>query len=228
MLFLTGAAARDGDPGNHLHRTGHSAGDNSPQLDVLLVTNEVPEAQSNEQASYLAQRTQLGNGNTEAPPPPDQSVQPGRAGHPDRSGRGSGNDHEVLQDKSLLATTSPNVDIRHVTALNGGAEPLPQFVGDNPRRAAQRPWRSRGADAAGQIERRALDHARYPRLAAGPLLASWKRKVKRVGTLNFPIAARNARLSGSPVVEVEITADGRLKQAKVQRSSGQVHWMRRP
>jgi periplasmic protein TonB len=53
-----------------------------------------------------------------------------------------------------------------------------------------------------------------------PYLASWKRKVERVGTLNFPTAARNAKLSGSPVVEVEIGADGRLRQAKVRRSSG--------
>jgi protein TonB len=53
-----------------------------------------------------------------------------------------------------------------------------------------------------------------------PYLASWKRKVERVGTLNFPSAARNARLSGSPVVEVEIMSDGRLRQARVRRSSG--------
>ena len=53
-----------------------------------------------------------------------------------------------------------------------------------------------------------------------PYLAAWKRKVERVGTLNFPSAARNAGLSGSPVVEVEIAADGRLHQATVRRSSG--------
>ena len=49
---------------------------------------------------------------------------------------------------------------------------------------------------------------RASRLA--PYLAEWKRKVERVGTLNFPSAARRQGLSGSPVVEVEIAADGRL------------------
>ena len=45
---------------------------------------------------------------------------------------------------------------------------------------------------------------RASRLA--PYLADWKRKVERVGTLNLPSAVRNAGLSGSPVVEVEIAA----------------------
>jgi protein TonB len=56
--------------------------------------------------------------------------------------------------------------------------------------------------------------------ALAPYLAEWKRKVERVGTLNFPSAARRAGLSGSPVVEVEIAANGRLREAKVRTSSG--------
>ena len=56
--------------------------------------------------------------------------------------------------------------------------------------------------------------------ALAPYLAEWKRKVERVGTLNFPSAARRAGLSGSPVVEVEIASDGQLRQARVRRSSG--------
>ena len=45
--------------------------------------------------------------------------------------------------------------------------------------------------------------------------------VERVGTLNFPSAARRDELSGSPVIEVAIAADGRLLEAAIQRSSGQ-------
>ena len=45
----------------------------------MLVTNEVPEAQSNDRAAYLAQRTQLGSGNTDVP----QRV--GQPGKPRRS-----------------------------------------------------------------------------------------------------------------------------------------------
>ncbi len=38
--------------------------------------------------------------------------------------------------------------------------------------------------------------------------------------MNFPAAARVAELSGSPVIEVEISADGHLKAARVERSGG--------
>ena len=44
--------------------TGQGGERDTPQLDVLLVTDEIPEAQSNDQAVYLAQRTQAGSGNT--------------------------------------------------------------------------------------------------------------------------------------------------------------------
>ena len=50
-------------------------------------------------------------------------------------------------------------------------------------------------------------------------LDSWRRKVERVGTLNFPSVARQ-KLSGTPVVEVTINADGHLDKAVIRRSSG--------
>jgi protein TonB len=37
----------------------------APGLEVLLVSDEVPEADRNDSATYLAQRTQLGSGNTQ-------------------------------------------------------------------------------------------------------------------------------------------------------------------
>ena len=60
----------------------------TPQLDVLLVTNEVPEAQSNDQAAYLAQRTQRGNGNSDT----SAAASPSSQGVPDvmRDERGQG------------------------------------------------------------------------------------------------------------------------------------------
>jgi protein TonB len=51
-------------------------------------------------------------------------------------------------------------------------------------------------------------------------LDSWRRKVERVGTVNFPSAARRRKLTGTPVVEVTIAADGRLEEARIRSSSG--------
>src|SRR5947207_3887100 len=49
-----------------------SAGDrgSAPGLEVLLVSDELPEADKNPGATYLAQRTQLGSGNTRDPVAP--------------------------------------------------------------------------------------------------------------------------------------------------------------
>src|SRR6185437_11968973 len=41
-----------------------AANDSAPGLQVLLVSDEVPVTDRNEHATYLAQRTQLGSGNT--------------------------------------------------------------------------------------------------------------------------------------------------------------------
>ena len=51
-------------------------------------------------------------------------------------------------------------------------------------------------------------------------LDGWKRRIEQVGTLNFPDEARRRSLSGNPVLEVAIRADGRLDQVLVRRSSG--------
>ena len=67
---------------------------------------------------------------------------------------------------------------------------------------------------------------RASRLA--PYLAEWKRKVERVGTLNFPSAARRAGLCGSPVLEVEIGADGRLRRHVCVAAAAMARSMRRP
>jgi protein TonB len=203
--------------------TGQRGGSDSPQLDVLLVTNEVPEAQSNTQANYLSQRTQLGNGNTEAPSPSSSPSSQGAPRIPASPVNGDATEPlSGAQDKSLLASISPTTEIRYLGSAThaAGAEPLPQFVGDSPGAA-----RSGHGDAVERMlrgksngERWMTPDTRASQLA--PYLAAWKHKVERVGTVNFPTAARSSRLSGSPVVEVEITADGRLRQARVQRSSG--------
>ena len=217
MLFLTALLHAIVILGLTFTSPSHHGNDESPQLDVMLVTNDVAEAQSNENAAYLAQRTQLGSGNTDNAAAPGSPVS-----------RGAPDVQQEVEDPSvateILTSSVPGNDVRDVSnsqTATPTAEPLPQFVGDTP----GDPRSGRG-DAV-ELMLRGKSHSerwispdtRASELA--PYLASWKRKVERVGTLNFPTAARNARLSGSPVVEVEITDNGRLREARVRRSSGQ-------
>jgi periplasmic protein TonB len=202
---------------------GRGGGGDSPQLDVLLVTNEVPEAQSNDQAVYLAQRTQVGSGNSDVPVPAASPASRGAPYPRPDAGYGSGNASGAsLLDKPVLASSAPSSDIRYFGEAPAAAatDAMPEFIGDTVGEA-----RSGHGDAVELLlrgktndEHWVTPDTRASKLA--PYLAAWKRKVERVGNLNLPSAVRNAGLSGSPVVEVEIAANGRLQQANVRRSSG--------
>jgi len=51
-------------------------------------------------------------------------------------------------------------------------------------------------------------------------LDTWRRRVERIGTLNFPATLRERTGVGRPLLEVAIGADGQLTEIVVRRSSG--------
>lgn len=61
--------------------------------------------------------------------------------------------------------------------------------------------------------------ARVSEYAAAQYIENWRQKIERVGTLNYPPAARGKHY-GSLLLYVEIDAKGNVINAEVQRSSG--------
>ena len=53
-----------------------------------------------------------------------------------------------------------------------------------------------------------------------PYLDAWRRKVERIGDINYPTAARANNAAANPVLEVGIAAQGTLERAVITRSSG--------
>jgi periplasmic protein TonB len=51
-------------------------------------------------------------------------------------------------------------------------------------------------------------------------LEAWRRKVERIGNLNYPDEAKQRRLYGSLILHVAVRADGSLEEVRVLRSSG--------
>jgi protein TonB len=51
-------------------------------------------------------------------------------------------------------------------------------------------------------------------------MEAWRRKVERIGNLNYPQAARELGLFGSLILHVAVRADGSLEGVRVVRSSG--------
>ncbi len=51
-------------------------------------------------------------------------------------------------------------------------------------------------------------------------LDAWRRKIERVGTVNFPGAAKRKGLSGSLIMDVAINANGTIREVTILRPSG--------
>jgi protein TonB len=194
-------------------------------LEVRLVSDELPESRRNDTATYLSQRTQLGSGNTQER---EAARIPGgaSAGEPPRPEHQAGETRSG-DDVERLATTHPRARIAFVaphesaTTETSATPPLPLMLG-NGDSAARPPGPDTDEDLAlrgpARDELTLSPDTRASELA--PYLDSWRRRVEKVGTLNYPTAAARRRLKGNPVIEVTLRQDGALKSARILRSSG--------
>lgn len=81
-----------------------------------------------------------------------------------------------------------------------------------------------------QIERNLNEYAKRPRrqfvgarsreYRFAQYVEDWRQKIERVGTLNYPDAARG-KMYGSLLLSVSIRADGSIEKVEIQRSSGE-------
>ena len=199
----------------------------APGLEVLIVSNDVPEAQRNDDATYLAQRTQLGSGNSTDP----AAARSPRAAaeHAAHDGRVDGtslaDDAGALlasADNRALTTTAPMPEILYFAppasltemtevpvATDGNSERDKLGVDDAEEQKIRGPQRD---------ELWVTPDTREALVA--PYLVAWRLKIERLGTMNFPRAAWRAPGTRNPDVEVVILADGTLESATIRRSSG--------
>jgi len=200
----------------------------APGLEVLIVSDDVPEARHNEDATYLAQRTQLGSGNTVNPGEVARAPR-AAAEHAARNGR---NDGTVLADDAgallatadnrALTTTAPMPEILYFAPpssmtemtevpvqTDGNREQDKLGIDDDEEQQVRGPQRD---------ELWVTPDTREALVA--PYLVAWRLKIERLGTMNFPQAAWRAPGTRNPDVEVSILADGTLESATIVRSSG--------
>jgi protein TonB len=205
-----------------------SAGDrgSAPGLEVLLVSDELPEADKNPEATYLAQRTQLGSGNTRDPVAPhnrSSSVpKPRHEGSLQGDSLTSSRQTSGGQDERVLTTVAWNTDVRYLAdaGSSGAVRERPLLI-DEPPVAQPGPQDEEGPAKLRGPEREELWITPDTRAATlAPYLDAWRRKVERIGTINYPTAARGAAAQASPVVEVGIAADGTLDRVIIRRTSG--------
>ncbi len=195
-----------------------AGGRGAPGLRVLLVSDQLPAARHNATAAYLAQRTQLGAGNTRRdvqPNTPRLHAGVPAAAHGGRTTASPGRPAQGGEER-VLATTgwSTRVTYRIGSAPGSLDGALTQGANGALGSSASGPVRLRGP-------KRELWVSPDTRSAiVAPYLVAWRRKVERIGTLNFPVAAREAGPHANPVIEVAIDSNGRLARAVIRRSSG--------
>jgi protein TonB len=203
-----------------------AGGGEAPALEVVLVNDQTPSVAANPNAQYLSERSQKGSGNTLKPERaliPKSSLMPvERSGIPSGDGLAAQQSGIDAGNERLVATHMPSQKILYFASATAAKEAaqLPLLLEKRPD-LAMTPnddgvqLRMRG-EATQQLwiaaDTRESDVAVY--------LDSWRRKIERVGTMNFPDVARRQKLSGTPVIEVTIGADGKLLQTMVRRSSG--------
>ena len=227
MLFLTALAHGLVILGLTFNSSlGHGGG--APGLEVLLVSDEVPDADRNDSATYLAQRSQLGSGNTRdavaprnrasaLPIPKQDGVTDGNSLAP--KGDVSGSDEErVLTTSGWSAQVQYVADEGSTGHSNDRPLLLDQQTAEQPGPEDEGPAQLRGPK---RDELWTTPDTKAAELA--PYLDGWRRKVEHIGTIHFPRVARGAvGQKANPVIEVGINADGSLDKAEIRRSSGSV------
>ena len=197
-------------------------------FEVLLVRDMAREKRA-EQADYLAQVTQDGAGNTV------QEVSatsvPATPLPVDRPGAENGS--ALADTRPGLESEAPDLVVsRDPAAPPSAAVPDPTRVPDtraavalqlesNPETNHTIAESDEQTRIRGEASRELIVSGRTRESRIAPYLDRWKRKVERIGTLNFPDQARRQRLSGSPTLEVAIRADGTLEAIVVRNSSGE-------
>ena len=217
-------------------RAGESA---APGLDVQLLAEDAQDEPREREAAYLAQASRVGAGTTTeriaaktpfgAPPDPRVAVGKDPRNPASESGdteaAAAGGAESVLASSArrptlrysgpALPETAEASDLPLLTGRDGGAPRLPataDFGGEDAIDAVQLTGPSAKAGAFVSPDTR--------RSILAPYLDGWRRKVERLGTLNYPTVARDQARTRWPVVEVELAADGRLMRATIRRSSG--------
>jgi len=193
-------------------------------LDIVLVNAKSAKKPTNPQA--LAQANLDGGGNTDEnrriktplPPTPQQTT----GTEIERMQRRM-RELDAAQQKMLTEAKTA----RAVAAARNAAEqptPVTGVSGLDLAESARAMARlegeiSKSVDEYNKRPRKRFIGARTEEYRFAQYIEDWRRKVERIGTLNYPEAARG-KLYGSLVLTVSINHDGSLNRVDINRSSG--------
>jgi protein TonB len=192
-------------------------------LEVMVLRSPAEENKTDEKADFLAQTSQQGGGeetdkvkpqiSQDAIPLPLPIQQQSRATPPETP----------EADKTPLSTK--------VSKLK--TPPPPPREAPPPAPSIRQLLNSKEVEIArvtAELEKRTKAYAKMPKRKSinastkeykyAAYLDAWRRKVERIGNLNYPDQAKRSKLYGNLVLLVAVKADGSVEQIKVLHSSG--------
>ena len=193
-------------------------------LDIVLVNAKSAKKPTDAQA--LAQANLDGGGNTDE----NRRI---KTPLPSTNQQTTGNDIERMQrrirelDAAQQKMLSEAKSARAVAAARNAAEqptPSPSVSGLDLAESARAMARlegeiSKSVDEYNKRPRKKFVGARTEEYRFAQYIEDWRQKVERIGTLNYPEAARG-KLYGSLVLTVSLNHDGSLNRVDINRSSG--------
>ncbi len=193
----------------------------APRLEVARLPDLAPDEPRDDPAAYLARTSQRGSGTTRerVPAEPPPAAVAGAAGRVE-----AGDGSVATADGSaeaLLASSVARLDVRLVAGSPGSAGSA-DAAGEIALPSVLGPARSAAPELTAPTAAPADGFVADTRSAIfAPYLDEWRRKVERLGTLNYPGIAQRLDTRVSPVLAVELGADGSLLRVSIERSSGQ-------
>ncbi len=201
-------------------------------LEIMVVRQARPTAPE-EEPDFLAQTSQQGGGSGDEQPRPTR---------PDIASAEAVREPEPVPAESPppAPPDPPPPAPRVISAERLQPKPAPQAAPKPPPEPVRRELpsvsellasRRQEADRiTAELARKAKLHAKRPRrkhISASTqeykyaaYLDAWRRKVERIGNLNYPQEAKQRNLYGSLVLMVSLRADGSVERVRLLRSSG--------
>ena len=194
--------------------------DNLPVMEITLVTR--PAEKPPEQADYLAQINQDGDGNTAErvpvisalPATPQPKAEPEPVVPPPQEVK------PVLTQpegkKAVRIASKPVPKPAAAPALPSAAE----LVSRSLQMASLSAQISDSALAYAQRPRQTFISAKTQAYKYASYMEAWRVKVERIGNLNYPDEAKRGNLTGSLILDVALNPDGGINNITLRRSSG--------
>ncbi|MDJ0806976.1 MAG: energy transducer TonB [Gammaproteobacteria bacterium] len=195
-------------------------------LEVILVEHPKEPPEPEDPVDFLAQTSQAGGGDRN--PVSRPTNQPVMAAEPPAP-------PPAPQEKATPVLPAPSQQV--VTKAESKQKIM--TAGERPTReapvkpSATQLFASRDQEIAhltAVLQKKTLAYSNLPKRKAisastkeykyAAYLDAWRRKVERIGNLNYPDEAKRQKLYGNMILHVAVRSDGSVEQVRVMRSSG--------